>query len=715
MRSSVPASASATIGDGLAGVGAARNNEKNRHSNIDNEGRAIRYRAQVRYVRGIHSFWIVLLVCSLAVGQSAVGATLLETTELVARTPQSEALLPPAMTFTVATAGRYTITLRDLQTPVPLSSLRAVVTRDLKVVAQVAITPVTAPNVPLPATANFMAAAGDYRVHVLGEPKTGEPGGAFGVSVAPTEGGASLLDHADVIAAEPQPAAGQSVLRADLVIPAPGTYQITLTDHSFAPTTTSTSALVLRETQNGVDVVPITGGSFTVADAGAYELLVAATAAGGELAGLYTVSVAGGPAAAVVYQSVQPAGRTMPPATFTFGVAGQYVLDAKDLRFPAALASRAAALVQGISVLGRQTDDNPVTVTAIQGAAQLFALGTASAADGVGAMSLSVTQGSQAIYADTRAVDASDDPATPTINVFTSAAAAAAGNYTLTLKDQAFPTSLPLLKAAVVQGATLIHEQGSQGSADIALQAAPVRILVATKPPAANGNGLFTVLVAPQAGGATLLESTQGVGGLFKTQLVQIGAAGAYDITLADLEFPARLESAALAITSGTTLSGQIFGSGTIPRQQLAAGTYALHFLGQASLGAKYGVYGLRVADSPPQPTVTLTANPASVTSGQTTSLQWNAANATTCSASAGWTGSKATSGTEQSTALTAATTFTITCTGPGGSANASVSVTVNAPPSNSRGGGGGAMGVFGVLSLMLLAVSRSGRLVRRR
>lgn len=85
-------------------------------------------------------------------------------------------------------------------------------------------------------------------------------------------------------------------------------------------------------------------------------------------------------------------------------------------------------------------------------------------------------------------------------------------------------------------------------------------------------------------------------------------------------------------------------------------------------------------AAPPAAPTVTLSVNPTSVVSGSTSALTWSTTNATSCTASGGWTGAKATSGTENSAALTANTSFTLTCSGSGGSGSASASVTVTAP-----------------------------------
>jgi hypothetical protein len=125
--------------------------------------------------------------------------------------------------------------------------------------------------------------------------------------------------------------------------------------------------------------------------------------------------------------------------------------------------------------------------------------------------------------------------------------------------------------------------------------------------------------------------------------------------------------------------------------QQRDAGTYVLNFLGKPAAPERFGSYGLKVAETPPAPTVTLSANRTAITAGENVTLQWNATNATSCTASSGWTGTKAVSGTEQTGTLTANATFQIACSGPGGGQSASTTVTVN-PPSRDGGGGGGAM-----------------------
>src|ERR1044072_206296 len=100
-------------------------------------------------------------------GAAAQGATLLDTTELLGVDAAADAALPAAQEFQVTAAGSYNIVLTDLQQPALLDSLRAIVTRDLQVVANVEVTSPAAPNLPAPATNSFMATPGTYRVHVL--------------------------------------------------------------------------------------------------------------------------------------------------------------------------------------------------------------------------------------------------------------------------------------------------------------------------------------------------------------------------------------------------------------------------------------------------------------------------------------------------------------------------------------------------------------------
>jgi hypothetical protein len=91
-------------------------------------------------------------------------------------------------------------------------------------------------------------------------------------------------------------------------------------------------------------------------------------------------------------------------------------------------------------------------------------------------------------------------------------------------------------------------------------------------------------------------------------------------------------------------------------------------------------VVSVDAAAPPPVPTVSLTANPTSIISGDSTVLTWSSTDATSCEASDAWSGSKSTFGSETLSGLTVTSTFTLTCTGDGGSSSRSVTVMVEAP-----------------------------------
>jgi PKD repeat protein len=77
-------------------------------------------------------------------------------------------------------------------------------------------------------------------------------------------------------------------------------------------------------------------------------------------------------------------------------------------------------------------------------------------------------------------------------------------------------------------------------------------------------------------------------------------------------------------------------------------------------------------------PTVSLAASPASIAAGGSSTLTWSSVDATSCAASGGWSGARATSG-SQPVSPSSTTTYALSCTGAGGSASQSATVTVAA------------------------------------
>jgi hypothetical protein len=657
----------------------------------------------------------------------AWSATHFETSEVLAENAEAAALLPSTREFTLTAAGNYVVTLKDLgvvaglRQPTDfatLQSLRALVTRDLQVVAELEIDYPTNTNIAqLPATQTFAGTPGTYRVHVLGAVAADATGGLFSVDVAPSGGGANVFEVADSIATQNGPAPEQSVLQTTFTVTQAGTYRVRALDRSFPSALIDRDLLVLQRTPT-VTVAVSSQGAFGTADVGTfvaqagdtYDLIVIATA-GSDGAGLYGVSVQGGPADAVIYRSENPVGQLPPARALSVANAGVHTLTLTDLQFPAALTSVSAAIIQNDAFAGSATGAAPGNITLSVGPAQLFVFATTPT---IGAASITLAQAAQIAYADIHIADASPDATTPAIYSFSPSQAVSAGNYTLTLSDLRFPSQLASLQAAVVQGATLVHELDAAASEPVTLQAGRVRVLVAATPPPVSGttpgNGLFALALKTQPGDATVLESTQGVGGLFTAKVVPLPAAGRFDITLKDFTFPARLRTSWLAVTRGTTLVAQVIGSSSIQNLQLEAGVHMLNFLGQPAANANYGTFGMKVADSAPPPVVTISAASTSITTGQSTTLTWSATNATSCTAAGGWSGTKGVSGTQSTGALTANAIFEIDCVGPGGRDDASVTVTVNASTPRNGGGGGPVEPLLIVALLGMLAASTVSR-----
>lgn len=100
-----------------------------------------------------------------------------------------------------------------------------------------------------------------------------------------------------------------------------------------------------------------------------------------------------------------------------------------------------------------------------------------------------------------------------------------------------------------------------------------------------------------------------------------------------------------------------------------------------ASGGAATASVTVAVTAPPaPVPTLSFSVAPTSVTSGGSATLTWSSTNAASCTASGGWSGTKATSGSQSTGALSANQSYGLSCVGAGGSVNRSVSVSVTTP-----------------------------------
>jgi len=173
-----------------------------------------------------------------------------------------------------------------------------------------------------------------------------------------------------------------------------------------------------------------------------------------------------------------------------------------------------------------------------------------------------------------------------------------------------------------------------------------------------------------------------------------------------------------------------IFSSNTLGISASASappGAYALLIVGTSGTATAQLDVTLVVTDASssgttPAPTVTLTANPGTITAGDSTTLTWSSTNATSCVASGDWTGAESTSGTVSETPSAAGTaSYTLTCAGGGGSANASTTVTVSADSTitvvatKTTSHGGGSLDLWSLGGLLAVGIVGARRKVRGR
>ncbi len=89
-----------------------------------------------------------------------------------------------------------------------------------------------------------------------------------------------------------------------------------------------------------------------------------------------------------------------------------------------------------------------------------------------------------------------------------------------------------------------------------------------------------------------------------------------------------------------------------------------------------------------PRPSITLSVTPTTLTTAGSVSVSWSTLNASSCSASGGWTGDKSLSGVED-ISVSAETTFTLNCSGAGGSRTESIRVSFGATDTGGSGSTG--------------------------
>ena len=134
--------------------------------------------------------------------------------------------------------------------------------------------------------------------------------------------------------------------------------------------------------------------------------------------------------------------------------------------------------------------------------------------------------------------------------------------------------------------------------------------------------------------------------------------------------------------TNATGCSASGGWSGSLPasgNQQVSPTATTLYRITCSGQGGSASDSVIVTFSSSPAPTVTLIAAPDTIQRGQSTTLTWSSSNDTLCTASGGWSGTQAASG-SHGFSPTSTTTYTLSCAGAGGTTRASVQVVVIIP-----------------------------------
>lgn len=609
--------------------------------------------------------------------------------------------VPIEQTFDIPTAGTYQVTLTDLGaslTPsAPLASVTLAVTSGDAIVGTplVGAGTLTLSSIP----------AGTYELHVVGMPGNVPGSGPIGIVVTASNM-TQVAAFEDIIALPSQALPnGESVLDDSLTVATSGSYTVALNDLQLPQSlTTLTLLLIAQGGTTPVVTLPSSGAyqaTVSLTAGVTYDILAVGQANSAANAGLYSAVVTGS-GGAVVYGRAVPVGNTMHLGSPTLA-AGSCTLSLADLKFPAALTQLGATLLLNGEPVAQLGAAGSQPFTAVANTYEAYAVGTAAAAaPGTGSYAVQVTpQGGTPSFSVGRAVTAAGSALSAYAFDTT---LAAAGAETVSLADFQFPATLSSVSLAAVQGGALLGTPLDQtGTLNITAAKGPLSLVVFAQ--AGTSGGLFGIDVA--AGTASpVFEITQAVGALFNAQQVIIPTGGNYSVTATDLGFPASFANYATIVTQGSAAVGSIYGGGTF-NFAATPGTYFVNFIAQPTGPDAAGTYALTVAAAPPAPVLTLSVDHPQVSSGSTVDLIWSSQNATSCTASGGWSGTQALSGTATSAALTESTTFTLACTGAGGTVSKSVAVTI-APAS----GGGGSLDLP---LLLLLAVALAWRVAPAR
>ncbi len=290
--------------------------------------------------------------------------------------------------------------------------------------------------------------------------------------------------------------------------------------------------------------------------------------------------------------------------SFTESTAEALVVTLTDDQSPAAFTSLQVAVTLGDTLVGSGTVGATHTATvdlpAGAGVYTVHVIGTPSAAQGIGLFGVCVAAAASpstciANYSYSGNIftpsPGSSTPSSALDTYFTTSAAA--GTYTVTVTDDAFPAALQAISGGIALGATSVGTLSAGANAVTLAAGTTYELIIGALANAALDAGLYSVQIT-DPNGATVFSRTVPVAALPSATVVENPTAQALNLTLTDEMYPAPLSSVAVAVTEGATLLAELTASGTVSNFMAPAG--AVQVWQYAVAGTQPGVYKLDLA-----------------------------------------------------------------------------------------------------------------------
>ena len=298
--------------------------------------------------------------------------------------------------------------------------------------------------------------------------------------------------------------------------------------------------------------------------------------------------------------------------SFTAATAQALTVTLTDFQVPAAFTLLQVAVTLGNTLVGQATvmPGTPTVTLPVPAAAGNYTVNVvglpaivAPSTQGSGSFGVCVAPASNAtdcIAADSFSGNIQTPSTTPTgtSTLNTAFTSTVAGNYTVTLTDDAFPAQLQMVSASVFQGATPIQPLGILPGTPTQVPLAAntsYELLVAAVANASVQAGLYGIQIT-DPNGNPVFNSTQPVGTLPAATIVDNTSTQGLNLTLTDFAYPSALAGEGVAITEGSTSLAQLTAQGSMSNVMAPAGSISIWQYGLA--GAQPGVYSVNLSST---------------------------------------------------------------------------------------------------------------------